>query len=327
MSETNGGDAARENSEVKQTAVENPIDKLDGTPKRPREKDQDEQAEETSDKSEAPNKNDEEKKEEGKKDQEPSHKRIKVDDGKTVESGSVEDDKKEDKFVFGAASKFGTGFGVAKKDTKDGDATTSTESLPASDSKTKKPFAFGSGLSFGSGFNILKNKTENNSESEKKATDVDKDKVHSGSEQLANASEDTKDKPKPLKLQKQEVKSGEESEECISQVNAKLYQLSNIKEGWKERGVGIIKINKSKDDVEKTRIVMRSRGILKVILNIQLVKGFTVQKGFTGSLQSEKFIRLLAVDDNGDPAQYAIKTGKKETTDELYNIIVKSVPK
>ena len=72
---------------------------------------------------------------------------------------------------------------------------------------------------------------------------------------------------------------------------------------------------------------MRSRGILKVILNIQLVKGFTVQKGFTGSLQSEKFIRLLAVDDNGDPAQYAIKTGKKETTDELYNIIVKSVPK
>ncbi|CAI4401176.1 CIC_collapsed_G0027630.mRNA.1.CDS.1 [Saccharomyces cerevisiae] len=168
---------------------------------------------------------------------------------------------------------------------------------------------------------------KDNSESEKKATDADKDKVHSGSEQLANASEDTKDKPKPLKLQKQEVKSGEESEECIYQVNAKLYQLSNIKEGWKERGVGIIKINKSKDDVEKTRIVMRSRGILKVILNIQLVKGFTVQKGFTGSLQSEKFIRLLAVDDNGDPAQYAIKTGKKETTDELYNIIVKSVPK
>lgn len=327
MSETNGGNVANENSEVKQTAVESPIDKLDRTPKRPRENDQDKQREETSDKLESSNDNYGEKKEEGKKDQESSHKKIKVDEGKAVDTGSVEDDKKKDKFVFGAASKFGTGFGVAKKDTKDEEeATTSTESLPASNNKTKKPFAFGSGLSFGSGFSILKNKTENNSETEKKATD-DKDKVHSGSEQLANASEEPNDKPKPLKLQKQEVKSGEESEECIYQINAKLYQLSNIKEGWKERGVGVIKVNKSKDDDEKTRIVMRSRGILKVILNIQLVKGFTVQKGFTGSLQSEKFIRLLAVDDNGDPAQYAIKTGKKETTDELYNIIVKSVPK
>ncbi|EJS43281.1 yrb2p [Saccharomyces arboricola H-6] len=320
MSESKIGRTANEKSEAEHAAVKESINELDKTPKRPREEDGDTQGEETSEKSESPKDIDE--KEEGNeetKEQESSQKKMKNNNAKPTETGKVADDKSKEKFVFGASSAFGTGFGVVKKDTEDEKQTTSPESLSASDKTTKKPFAFGSGLSFGSGFNILKNKNDGNTEDEKK--------VNSGSESLAKASEEPKDTPKPLKLQKQEIKSGEESEECIYQVNAKLYQLSKIEEGWKERGVGVIKVNKSKEDTEKTRIVMRSRGILKVILNIQLVKGFAVQKGFTGSLQSEKFIRLLAVDDNGDPAQYAIKTGKKETTDELYNIIVKSVPK
>ncbi|CAI4039698.1 hypothetical protein SMKI_09G1060 [Saccharomyces mikatae IFO 1815] len=327
MSETNNSNATKEKSEVEQAAVECPIGELDKSAKRPRENNQDKQGKEISDKSETTNDDNHEKRDkEAKKDHELPHKKVKTNDGSAAGTAAVECDKKKDKFVFGAASKFGTGFGIAKKDMKDGELANSVKSSSASDSKTEKSFAFGSGLSFGSGFKILKNKADNNSGDENKAPN-DEEKVGDGSETLARASEEPNDNPKPLKLQKQEIRSGEESEECIYQVNAKLYQLSKIEEGWKERGVGVIKVNKSKEDKEKTRIVMRCRGILKVILNIQLVKGFTVQKGFTGSLQSEKFIRLLAVDDNGDPAQYAIKTGKKETTDELYNIIVKSVPK
>ncbi|CAI4064649.1 hypothetical protein SKDZ_09G1030 [Saccharomyces kudriavzevii ZP591] len=327
MSDSKIGNAANKKHEVEQAAAENPIGGLDKTPKRPREEGENKQEEEAGDRSEPLNDDDRDKRGEEKKEQESSHKKAKTDDGNAADTGKVEDDKKKDKFVFGAASKFGSGFGVAQKDTKDEKTTRiSTASLSASENTAKKPFAFGSGLSFGSGFSILKNKTDDNADDEKKVID-DRDKFSSGPEPLEKASEEPKDTPKPLKLQKQEIRSGEESEECIYQVNAKLYQLSKIEEGWKERGVGVIKINKSKQDNEKTRIVMRSRGILKVILNIQLVKGFTVQKGFTGSLQSEKFIRLLGVDNNGDPAQYAIKTGKKETTDELYNTIVKSVPK
>ncbi|CAI4065562.1 hypothetical protein SUVZ_09G1010 [Saccharomyces uvarum] len=329
MSESKIDSVVNEKPKAEQAAVEETIDELDKTPKRPREEAQDEEKEETSGKSEQSNDDDEKKTQD--EEEASSHKKTKTDDTKTVDkqsskdAGKVEDEERKDKFVFGAASNFGTGFGVSKGDTKN-EKPTNAKSSSASDATTKKPFAFGSGLSFGSGFNILKSKNDNDTEDGKKVAD-DKEKVNSESEQRAKASEEPQDAAKPLKLQKQDIKSGEESEECIYQVNAKLYQLSKIEEGWKERGVGVIKVNKSKKDDEKTRIVMRSRGILKVILNIQLVKGFTVQKGFTGSLQSEKFIRLLALDDNGDPAQYAIKTGKKETTDELYNTIAKSVPK
>ncbi|CAI4065372.1 hypothetical protein N7582_002984 [Saccharomyces uvarum] len=332
MSEPKIDSAVDEKPKVEQAAVKETVDGLDKTSKRPREEAQDKEEEETIGKSELSNDDDEKKnKKEEDDEEESSHKKTKTDDTKTVDkqssedAGRVDDEERKDKFVFGAASNFGTGFGVAKGDTQN-EKSTNTKSSSASDATTKKPFAFGSGLSFGSGFNILKSKNDNDSEDAKKVAD-DKEEVNSESEQRTKASEEPRDAAKPLKLQKQDIKSGEESEECIYQVNAKLYQLSKIEEGWKERGVGVIKVNKSKKDEEKTRIVMRSRGILKVILNIQLVKGFTVQKGFTGSLQSEKFIRLLALDDNGDPAQYAIKTGKKETTDELYNTIVKSVPK
>jgi len=37
-------------------------------------------------------------------------------------------------------------------------------------------------------------------------------------------------------LHKQDVKSGEELEETLIQANAKLYQLVDMKTGWKERG-------------------------------------------------------------------------------------------
>ena len=63
---------------------------------------------------------------------------------------------------------------------------------------------------------------------------------------------------------------------------------------------------------------MRSRGLLKVILNLPLVKGFSIKKGFPGSLNGEKFVRILAVDENKNPVQYALRTGKAEIADELY---------
>lgn len=128
-----------------------------------------------------------------------------------------------------------------------------------------------------------------------------------------------------VKLTKQEIKSGEESEESVFQTNAKLYQLTDIKEGWKERGIGILHLNKDKLS-EKSRIIMRSRGLLKVILNLPLIKGFSIQKGFPGSLNGEKFVRILAVDENKQPVQYAIKTGKSETATELYDKVTELVP-
>lgn len=246
-------------------------------------------------------------------------------DGKIAEIQKSEDKSVEKpKHVFGSSTAFGSGFGLSKK-TSEG----SSGQEKGDKNASPKPFAFGSGLSFGGGFGVLK-KAEDKAPDRK--VDDSKDKEETP------ISDDKKEKTQELeatpssadnsgvKLQKQEVKSGEEAEETIFQVNAKAYQLSDLKAGWKERGVGVIKVNKD-TTTGKSRLVMRSRGLLKVILNLPLIKGFKIQQGFPGSLQSEKFVRITTVDDNKAPLQYAVKTGKEETVQELYEKIVDLVPK
>lgn len=229
------------------------------------------------------------------------------------------------KHIFGSATSFGSGFAAAKKSTGSNDS--------KDDNSKPKPSAFGSGLSFGGGFTMLK-KTD---EKTPKTAEREKNDIQVDSKEETPSSEDKRDQitesettagsseSNGFRLHKQEVISGEESEEVLYQVNAKLYQLTDLKLGWKERGVGFIKVNKNKT-TDKARLVMRSRGILKVILNLPLVKGFKIQRGFPGSLQSEKFLRITAVDDNKAPLQYALKTGKEETARELYDHVVKLVP-
>lgn len=246
-------------------------------------------------------------------------------DGKIAEIQTSEEKSAErPKHVFGSSTAFGSGFGLSKK-TSGGSSGQEKGDKKAS----PKAFAFGSGLSFGGGFGVLK-------KADDKAPDRKVDDLKDKEE--TPISDDKKEKTQELeatpssadnsgvKLQKQEVKSGEEAEETIFQVNAKAYQLSDLKAGWKERGVGVIKVNKD-TTTGKSRLVMRSRGLLKVILNLPLIKGFKIQQGFPGSLQSEKFVRITTVDDNKAPLQYAVKTGKEETVQELYEKIVDLVPK
>ncbi|KAG0671032.1 hypothetical protein C6P45_001319 [Maudiozyma exigua] len=240
----------------------------------------------------------------------------------TEPESTKEEDKKveKSKFVFGSTTKFGTGFKIAEK--------SNTTSKDSSDdaSEKPKPTAFGSGFSFGSGFGVLKKDVDTEKSSttteEKKKSGEDKDKESSDK---SNNEVITENGDK-IRLHKQDVKSGEELEETVFQVNAKLYKLINMKEGWKERGTGVIKVNKdSKSD--KSRVIMRTRTVLKVILNLPIVKGITLMKGFPGSLQSEKFIRIIGIDENNKPVTYALKTGKEETSEELYKSINDLIPK
>lgn len=255
----------------------------------------------------------------------PSKPEGKASNGNGLSSKTTSDGDEKPKFVFGSGTSFGSGFGAFKKAGDNHEEAAKKDTI-------NKPFAFGSGLSFGGGFGILKKtddseaekkeviKTEKKKETPKLTYDEDKVTSLKAEDQILSSTPQV-----TVKLQKQDIKSGEESEETIYQINAKLYQLSDLKEGWKERGVGIVRVN-TNSKTEKSRLIMRSRGILKVILNLPLIKGIKIQKGFPGSLQSEKFIRMISVDDNKAPIQYAIKTGKAETISELYDNIVKLVP-
>lgn len=69
------------------------------------------------------------------------------------------------------------------------------------------------------------------------------------------------------------VPTGEEEEDTIYQTRCKLYALDD-QGGWRERGVGNLKLNKHKA-TDATRLVMRSEGVLRVILNASLYVGMT----------------------------------------------------
>ncbi|AET39384.1 Yrb2p Ecym_4321 [Eremothecium cymbalariae DBVPG len=191
-----------------------------------------------------------------------------------------------------------------------------------------KPFSFGSGLAFGSGFKVLKTDNKSSGTIFSKTARENSDTNELSSKQATaevETGEPVEDADGIVRLTKQVIESGEEAEDSVYQANAKLYQLCNMREGWKERGVGAIHVNKNRITA-KARIVMRSRGLLKVILNLPLLKGFTVQKGFPGSLQSEKFIRILTIGEANEPVQYALKTAKGEIAEELFKMIEDLIP-
>lgn len=127
------------------------------------------------------------------------------------------------------------------------------------------------------------------------------------------------------KFEQQEIKTGEEGEHSIFSCRAKLYvmDLTNSKDGWKERGTGTLRLNCDTES-KKPRLVMRSDGALRVILNQALVKGRTeIFKGMPSSLASEKFTRLNGIEDS-KPHQYALKTNQ-DNAKQLYEAMSKQL--
>ncbi|RIA96334.1 hypothetical protein C1645_815512 [Glomus cerebriforme] len=124
---------------------------------------------------------------------------------------------------------------------------------------------------------------------------------------------------KPL-LQEQEVITGEEDEETRFSTKAKLYWMDKSQQ-WKERGVGTLRLNYPRDVKKSPRIVMRADGVLKVILNIALFRGMSVERA------QEKFVRLFAFEGNDHiPVHLAIKVASPIAADELYDAILNAIP-
>ncbi|SCU92415.1 LAMI_0E10286g1_1 [Lachancea mirantina] len=232
------------------------------------------------------------------------------------------------KFVFGQSSPFAAGFGEGTSGLASADKTENKTSTPRENSGPLgvKKAAFGSGFAFGAGFGALNSSKPTSSdkvpkEGEQKSSTEEED----ASEKQESSAKATNGSDGIVTLTKQNVDSGEEDEDALYQANAKLYQFEGAKEGWKERGVGVMSINKNRK-TGKTRIVMRSRALLKVILNISLVKGTTVLKGFPASLHGDKFIRILSVDEQKHPLQYAVRVSKAEVAIELHDNIKEQLP-
>ncbi|ODV61383.1 Yrb2p, partial [Ascoidea rubescens DSM 1968] len=205
----------------------------------------------------------------------------------------------------------------------------------------KKPFVFGASSRFGApAFSSLKNKKNDNKNKDK---DKDIDNKNENENDNTNDTKNSKTDPsninsnntKIIKLEKKIIKSGEEDEINVFQCKAKLYvlDLTNFAKSWSERGTGSLSIKKNLKN-SNSRIIMRSAGILKLILNCKIIHDFKIFKGMESSLNGEKFIRFNNIETslNNDNqttekfVQYAIKVSNAEVANDLYSSIIKLIP-
>ncbi|KAI3468096.1 hypothetical protein Pfo_024759 [Paulownia fortunei] len=90
--------------------------------------------------------------------------------------------------------------------------------------------------------------------------------------------EDTGAQVAPIvKLQEVAVTTGEENEEVLLDLKAKLYRFDKEGNQWKERGVGTVKLLKHKES-GKVRLVMRQNKTLKICANHLVLPTMTVQE-------------------------------------------------
>lgn len=191
--------------------------------------------------------------------------------------------------VFGSTSSFGSALSKSQS------ATLSFTSFGS----------FGLGLKFGSALERAKLK--------KSFLDDESEEKHESTE---------KEQFKQVDLAATKVKTGEEDERSCFSTTAKLFELdlTNVKSGWKERGVGPLHLNQALKDPQQVRLVMRSQGLLRVILNFKVVKGTPVLKGLEASMAPGKYARINSIVD-GKPVQYLLKMSNEATRDELVETI------
>ncbi|KAI9458427.1 hypothetical protein BJY52DRAFT_430544 [Lactarius psammicola] len=76
------------------------------------------------------------------------------------------------------------------------------------------------------------------------------------------------------KWAEQEVLTGEEEDETIHSVRGKLFVLSEQNQ-WKERGTGLLRLNRRRVDHSGARLVMRKDAVYAVLLNVTLFRGMS----------------------------------------------------
>ncbi|XP_057947856.1 ran-binding protein 1 homolog b-like [Malania oleifera] len=105
------------------------------------------------------------------------------------------------------------------------------------------------------------------------------DQEHRKAEETApGEDEDTGAQVDPIvRLEEVAVTTGEEDEDPILDLKAKLYRFDKVGNQWKERGAGTVKLLKHKES-GKVRLVMRQSKTLKICANHLVVPTMKVQE-------------------------------------------------
>uniref|UniRef100_A0A8B9LCE7 Ran-binding protein 3-like n=1 Tax=Astyanax mexicanus TaxID=7994 RepID=A0A8B9LCE7_ASTMX len=127
----------------------------------------------------------------------------------------------------------------------------------------------------------------------------------------------TKATAKKCLLEKVEVRTGEESESNVLQIQCKLFVFEKSSQSWVERGCGLLRLNDmSSTDVQngtlQSRLVMRTQGSLRLILNTKLWAQMQVDKA------SEKSIRITAMDTEDQGIKVFLISASSKDSGQLF---------
>ncbi|KAG0257417.1 hypothetical protein DFQ27_005161 [Actinomortierella ambigua] len=111
-----------------------------------------------------------------------------------------------------------------------------------------------------------------------------------------------------------DVVTGEEDEMTFFQTKGRLFADADKSQSWKERGKGTFKVNVNREDTKQARLVMRTDGALRLILNI------AVFPQMTPLITGEKYVRFIGVEDK-KPIAFLLKVKDGDTA----NMIVSSI--
>lgn len=122
-----------------------------------------------------------------------------------------------------------------------------------------------------------------------------------------------------------ETITGEENEINVLNVNCKLFAF--ISSNWEERGPGSLRLNDplssnvaANDAKAKcSRVVFRTSGNLRVLLNTKVWSGMVVEK------PSQKSLRLTAVDPTDGQVKIFLAMARPDDISSLYNALKKRV--
>lgn len=158
------------------------------------------------------------------------------------------------------------------------------------------------------------------------ATGDNEAKEH-GTDWARQGGEEPASKPEPqdnvvrkrsIQLPETEIKTGEEEEKTVHAVRAKLFHMASD-QSWKERGMGVLKINVSTAAEAPARLVMRADGVLRVILNVVLFPGMLCEQ------EQEKYIRIVAMEAEG-LSHFAIRLANQAEAAALLHALREHIP-
>ncbi|XP_029421158.1 ran-binding protein 3 isoform X2 [Nannospalax galili] len=116
-------------------------------------------------------------------------------------------------------------------------------------------------------------------------------------------------------LEKVEVITGEEAESNVLQMQCKLFVFDKSSQSWVERGRGLLRLNdmaSTDDGTLQSRLVMRTQGSLRLILNTKLWAQMQMDKA------SEKSIRITATDAEDQGIKVFLISASSKDTGQLY---------